>query len=370
MSNTARLVYAILEFLENEIQTEAVSQEAAESLDVAKQCLEMAYGVSLDNTHLSSGRPLMDIFCEGTNLSQTSSGTTIGLTLETSPEEDLATGTSPAAAAAAAEPPVKISEEDKLRAENIKNEGNEHMKHSRFTEAAEAYSKAIAIDNSNPVYFSNRAAAYNKLNNFQGAVDDCQRALSLDPNYSKAYGRLGLAYTGLKELGKAKDAYKKACELDPSNDSYQTNLQIAQQKLRDADLNGDSGQGGGGSGGIDLGNLGPSLGGLDFSSLMSNPALMNMATNLLQNPNMQQMMQSMMGQAMGQGASGPSSAGGTDSSAAMSQLLQMGQQFASQIQQENPNLVEQVRQMAQQNNPDRDNNNQPPQPPPPGDNSS
>lgn len=33
MSNTARLVYAILEFLENEIVTDAVSPEAAESLE-------------------------------------------------------------------------------------------------------------------------------------------------------------------------------------------------------------------------------------------------------------------------------------------------------------------------------------------------
>lgn len=40
---------------------------------VAKQCLETAYGVSLDNTHLSTGRPLMDIFCEGSGLSQVSS---------------------------------------------------------------------------------------------------------------------------------------------------------------------------------------------------------------------------------------------------------------------------------------------------------
>lgn len=39
MSNSARLVYAILEFLENEIVTDAVSQDAAESLE--GECLDI-----------------------------------------------------------------------------------------------------------------------------------------------------------------------------------------------------------------------------------------------------------------------------------------------------------------------------------------
>lgn len=65
------------------------------------------------------------------------------------------------------------------------------MKQSRFEEASEAYSRAIALDSANAVYYSNRAAAYNKLLKYQNAVDDCQKALTLDQDYSKAYGRLG-----------------------------------------------------------------------------------------------------------------------------------------------------------------------------------
>ncbi|PIK60982.1 Small glutamine-rich tetratricopeptide repeat-containing protein beta [Apostichopus japonicus] len=125
-----------------------------------------------------------------------------------------------------------------------------------------------------------------------------------------------LAYTGLKELTKAKEAYQKACVLDPSNESYQTNLRIAEQKLQETSLNADGANPGPG---IDLGSLGPSLGGLDLSSLMSNPALMNMASSMLQNPNMQQMMQSMMGQAM----QGNPDEGGTEGPAAMGNLLQI-----------------------------------------------
>ncbi|PIK33024.1 putative small glutamine-rich tetratricopeptide repeat-containing protein alpha isoform X2 [Apostichopus japonicus] len=100
---------------------------------------------------------------------------------------------------------------------------------------------------------------------------------------------------------------------------------------------------------------------------MSNPALMNMASSMLQNPNMQQMMQSMMGQAM----QGTPDEGGTEGPAAMGNLLQMGQQLASQIQTENPELVEQVRQMTQNpNSYDGDNNNQPPPEPPADGNNS
>ena len=45
-----------------------------------------------------------------------------------------------------------------------------------------------------------------------------------------------LAYTSLNQLEKAKEAYAKAVDLEPSNDSYQANLQIAEQKLREANL--------------------------------------------------------------------------------------------------------------------------------------
>ena len=41
--------------------------------------------------------------------------------------------------------------------------------------------RAIEIDNSNQVYYCNRAAAFSKLDNHFAAIEDCKRAIDMDP---------------------------------------------------------------------------------------------------------------------------------------------------------------------------------------------
>merc|ERR1712203_992566 len=103
----------------------------------------------------------------------------------------------------------------------------------------------------------------------------------------------------------------------------QANLQIAEDKVK-------SGlEPGGGMGGMFPGMGGP--GGMDLSSFLNNPALMNMVTTMLQDPNMQALMGQMMG---GAGGGAPPD---------MASLQQALQQVAQQMQQSNPELVEQLR---------------------------
>merc|ERR1712045_375236 len=72
---------------------------------------------------------------------------------------------------------------------------------------------------------------------------------------------------------------------------HQANLQIAEDKVK-------SGlEPGGGMGGMFPGMGGP--GGMDLSSFLNNPALMNMVTTMLQDPNMQALMGQMLGGAGG-----------------------------------------------------------------------
>ncbi|MEQ2189926.1 hypothetical protein GOODEAATRI_030312, partial [Goodea atripinnis] len=73
---------------------------------------------------------------------------------------------------------------------------NDQMKVENYAAAVEFYSKAIALNPQNAVYYCNRAAAYSKLGNYAGAVQDCEQAIRIDPNYSKAYGRMGLRSSG------------------------------------------------------------------------------------------------------------------------------------------------------------------------------
>merc|ERR1711872_647738 len=189
----------------------------------------------------------------------------------------------------------------------------------------------------------------------------CQRAIDMDPSYSKAYGRMGLAHSSLNKHKEAVENFKKALELEPDNESYKSNLQIAEDRVKSGVVPS------GGMGGMFPGMGGP--GGMDLSSFLNNPALMNMATTMLQDPNMQAMMsqmmggaggmpggpgvtpplagdpaaqniEQMMGQMMGgQGGvpGGPAGPGGPPPD--MASLLQAGQQLAQQMQQSNPELV-------------------------------
>ena len=46
-----------------------------------------------------------------------------------------------------------------------------------------------------------------------------------------------IAYTALEDHESAFECYRKALELDPSNQSYQNNLEIAEQKLQEMAAN-------------------------------------------------------------------------------------------------------------------------------------
>ena len=120
---------------------------------------------------------------------------------------------------------------DREEAERMKTEGNNLMRTEKFQEALNMYSKAIELDGSNPVFYCNRAAAHSKMNNHHLAIEDCQRAIDMDPSYSKAYGRMGLAHSSLNKHKEAVDNFKKALELEPDNESYKSNLQIAEDKV-------------------------------------------------------------------------------------------------------------------------------------------
>ncbi|XP_076463228.1 small glutamine-rich tetratricopeptide repeat-containing protein beta-like [Babylonia areolata] len=302
MADVKRLVFSILTFLEDQKKTGGLDDEQVESLEVSIQCLETVYGLSTSDqnqaAHYHVPRNLLDIF--NSQISETDSDLSSLSLHEPTPEE-------------------------REEAEKLKNRGNEFMKSEKFSDALESYTQAIKRDGKNAVYYCNRAAAYSKLNKHQQAIEDCTRALAIDTSYSKAYGRMGIAYTALNDHEQARECYRKALELDPDNQSYQNNLEIAEQKLREAAAG--------------AGFAAGPAGGMDIGALLSNPQLMNMATNMMSNPQMQQMLSSIMSnQSGGEGG--------------LSSLLQAGQQLATQIQQQNPELVQQLRSQLRQ--PDQD----------------
>jgi len=169
-------------------------------------------------------------------------------------------------------------------------EGNELLRNEKVEEAIEKYTKAIELDPSNQVFYCNRAAAFSKMNNHYAAIEDCKRAIDMNPSYGKAYGRMGLAYSSVEKHKEAVDCFQKALALEPENESYKTNLLMAQEKLSSA------GSPGAAPGGMFAGLANPAggPGAPDLVGLLNNPALMNLANSMLSNPEMQNMMLQVM----------------------------------------------------------------------------
>ncbi|RKP10801.1 hypothetical protein THASP1DRAFT_21517 [Thamnocephalis sphaerospora] len=216
--------------------------------------------------------------------------------------------------AATASPSKKeISKEDIEKAEDLKTQGNQKMTARDYINAIRlrpTVPRCLDIANGGYMRISTiarySAAAYSQAGEHQKAVDDAKTAAKVDPNYSKAYSRLGLG-----QYQEAADAYKRGLELDPTNSNMQVSLETAKKKLAATSPSADAGSSSVettdrgmpdfGAGGMP--NFG--AGGMpDIGSLLSNPAMRDMAMRMMQNPQMMQMAQQMMGGAGGSGGSG------------------------------------------------------------------
>ncbi|CAF1017226.1 unnamed protein product [Rotaria magnacalcarata] len=328
-----RLVYAILKFLEGEIQTETNNAERRESMEVAVQCLETAYDVSLANTQNESVYgPVIELLPLVTEISiATEAAQSISFTSWPHTSEQLPMS-------------VPLTDDMRQQADKLKNEGNEFVKQEKYREALEAYNAAMKIDGNNAIYYCNRAAAHNKLNNNDQALSDCFRSIEIDPNYSKAYGRLGVIYLSLDKVHEALDAYKKAHALEPNNENYKQSIRICEERLVSMP-GGATPPGGpnlqamfgsllGGMGGMSGPGVGAAAaGGPDMMSFFNNPSLMNMAMQFVQNPQVQGLMANLV---TNLGAQEGGEVG-------LQTLLQTGQRMASELSANNPDLIESIR---------------------------
>ncbi|XP_063819289.1 small glutamine-rich tetratricopeptide repeat-containing protein beta isoform X1 [Pseudophryne corroboree] len=291
MSSIKRLVYAVIQFLRQQSQLDVYTSDEQESLEVAIQCLETVFKISPEDAHLAAPNTLEEMFSQARFKKD-----------ELTPIEF--PSSSPA---------------DIEKAEQLKDEGNNYMKEQSYQAAVDCYSQAVELDPNNAVYYCNRAAAHSQLGRHSDAITDCEKAIFIDAKYGKAYGRMGRALAALSRYKEAISSYQKALDLDPDNESYKSYLKIAEQKLKQVPSPTSAGWG------------------FDMASLMNNPAYVSMAASLMQDPQVQQLMSGMMSNAGGGPAAGVG--GLTD----LSSLIQAGQQFAQQIQQQNPELIQQLR---------------------------
>jgi len=105
-----------------------------------------------------------------------------------------------------------------------KNKGNQHFQNSEVEKAIEAYGKAIELEPSNAVYYSNRAAAYTSSKQFQEAVDDAMAAVKLNNTYAKGWIRLGVAQYKSGCHADALEAFTSAKKRAPSDNDLDISI--------------------------------------------------------------------------------------------------------------------------------------------------
>jgi small glutamine-rich tetratricopeptide repeat-containing protein alpha len=205
----------------------------------------------------------------------------------------------PATAAAGAAP----SAEQKLEAENLKGQGNTAMQKKDYPTAIDLYGQALKIDSKNPIYLSNRAAAYSASSKHMEAAVDAEVAVAADPKYTKAWSRLGLARFALGDAKGSMEAYKKGIDFEGNGGSpaMKRGYETAKKRVEDEEASGITeddvgasprGPAAGAGGMPDLSGLTSMLGGggggggPDLGALLNNPMFANMAQNLMSNPDM------------------------------------------------------------------------------------
>lgn len=77
--------------------------------------------------------------------------------------------------------------------------------------ALECYDKAIEIDSTQPVFYSNRAQTHIKLEAFGFAISDATKAIELDPNNVKAYYRRAVSQLACMKNKEALKDLKTVC---------------------------------------------------------------------------------------------------------------------------------------------------------------
>lgn len=117
-------------------------------------------------------------------------------------------------------------------AEEYKAQGNAALTAKQYSLAVEHYTKAINLDGTNHVYYSNRSAAYLSQNDAMNALQDANSCISLNPDFAKGYSRKGAALHALKRYNDSIKAYQDGLDKFPDDKGLMQGLEAA-KKARD-----------------------------------------------------------------------------------------------------------------------------------------
>ncbi|WFD36994.1 Small glutamine-rich tetratricopeptide repeat-containing protein 2 [Malassezia cuniculi] len=288
-TDTKPLAYAVAEWLQRSADAGAAD---ADKLKQAASLVSEAFGVdatsAADKEKYAKGSPglqaIFDVFLKTQKrLGNAAPAAEASASSSSSSATASASATSSTATASATAP----SSEDATKAEALKNEGNKFMSSKDYGAALDAYTKAIELNPTSPVFYSNRAAAYSQIGQHEEAIADARKAAEIDPKFGKAYSRLGHALFASGRYSEAVEAYEQGLEVDPESKLMRAGLESSRAKANSASVaraEPAAGAGAGADAAADpfaaLGGAGGAGGMPDLSTLMNNPMVSQMAQQL------------------------------------------------------------------------------------------
>lgn len=120
--------------------------------------------------------------------------------------------------------------------EHLKSQGRTAFGEKNYKAAAEIYTKALELDPSDPILYSNRAQCFLNLSLWTQALNDCDNGLRRSPEGNikeKLLFRKALAAKGTKNYESAVASLNQLLELSPSNGTAKFELEQINSILRE-----------------------------------------------------------------------------------------------------------------------------------------
>ncbi|KAG0570608.1 hypothetical protein KC19_6G174800 [Ceratodon purpureus] len=114
----------------------------------------------------------------------------------------------------------ELLKEDPNSASVWSNRGSVRVSMQKYEQAAEDFTKAIALAPEAPVPFLNRAISYEAMGRFDEAIGDCKAAIVNDPDEYAAWFNLGNVDVRVGDFDNALKAYSRASFLAPGIAGY------------------------------------------------------------------------------------------------------------------------------------------------------
>ena len=117
--------------------------------------------------------------------------------------------------------------------EVLKEKGNALFKEKRYEDAINYYERAIKINNSIEVLYSNKGTCEKCLQKYKEAIRDYKKALEINPKNTKNLNRLASVYIIVGNLGEAKMTQQKALNFEPNNSAYKEQMGTIEKIIED-----------------------------------------------------------------------------------------------------------------------------------------